>query len=238
MAVARSAVAWLGLLALASSVCQGAEQRPSLDERRAEGAQGALVDFDIPPQSLVSALRAYSEATGIAVLVDDDQVEGRDSAGLHGRYRVADALNALLGGSGMVARYASHDAFTVAPASSVGRPPGEGRGVADDAGAAVDRTYASRVQHAVEMALCRSEHTRPGTYRLALSLWVDAAGRVERSDLLDTSGSADRDARISAALSQMNVGVPPASVSSPLVLLLLPRAPGDPFDCHSVRSDN
>jgi hypothetical protein len=59
------------------------------------------------------ALDQYSHATGVAVLVDSQLSRGRRSLAVDGEYTAADALRRLLGGSGLMARYARDDAFTL-----------------------------------------------------------------------------------------------------------------------------
>ena len=73
----------------------------------------AEVILDLPAQNLDSALQAFSHATGLAVLVDRELTRGRRSIGVHGRYSAQQALGLLLTGSGLMARYARSDAFTL-----------------------------------------------------------------------------------------------------------------------------
>lgn len=79
----------------------------------------------IPAQDLAHALDQYSHATGVAVLVDSQLSRGRRSLAVDGEYTAADALRRLLGGSGLMARYARDDAFTlqVAQVEDVPAPP-------------------------------------------------------------------------------------------------------------------
>ena len=66
MAVARSAVAWIGCFALLSSLCVGAERQQLPQASIASRIQDEQASFDIPAQPLVTALRAYSEEIGRA----------------------------------------------------------------------------------------------------------------------------------------------------------------------------
>ena len=54
----------------------------------------------------------------------------------------------------------------------------------------------ARVQQAVRNALCRSPQTRPGSYRLAMQLWLNPDGQVERVHLLGSTGKTTRDEAI------------------------------------------
>ena len=73
----------------------------------------ALMNLDLPAQNLAPALEAFSRATGMAVLVDRELTRGRRSIGVHGRYSAPQALGVLLTGTGLMARYARSDAFTL-----------------------------------------------------------------------------------------------------------------------------
>ncbi len=54
------------------------------------------VTFSIPPQSLATALRAFSEITGLAIIADQDMVSDAWSDGFQGRATPQDALHSLL----------------------------------------------------------------------------------------------------------------------------------------------
>ncbi|MFO5964546.1 TonB-dependent outer membrane receptor VreA, partial [Pseudomonas aeruginosa] len=94
----------LGMLLPASGAVPGDGGRPPL--------RLAVHAFDIPPQSLASALVTYSGVTGMAVLVDGELARGRRSARLQGRFTASDALTRLLGGTGLMARYTSQEEST------------------------------------------------------------------------------------------------------------------------------
>ena len=80
---------------------------------RVAEAEPALLTLDLPAQNLEHALQAYSRATGMAVLVDRELTRGRRSISVHGRFTAQEALAMLLTGSGLMARYARSDAFTL-----------------------------------------------------------------------------------------------------------------------------
>jgi TonB family protein len=237
MAVARSAVAWFGCFALLSSLCMGAERQQLPQASIASRIQDEQASFDIPAQPLVSALRAYSEATGIAVLVDDDLTADRSSAGIQGRYTAADALRQMLAGTGLTARYASNDAFTLAlsDTAATANDHAMSPAVDEERASAVADAYANVLQARIEQALCRSSRTRPGRFRLAMQLWIQPTGAVERTRLLDSAGTADLDGEIVDAMNALHFDPPPVAMPQPVTILLLPRAPDDPFDCDRAR---
>ncbi|MFC5741271.1 STN domain-containing protein [Dyella tabacisoli] len=190
--------------------------------------QAELTRFDIEPQTLMTALRTYSEATGLAVLVDDRLTSGRQSPGVKGAYTVNDALQRLLDGTGLTARYASDHAFTLAPTGS--KLPNINQQDARPVTDAVEHGYLGLIQKAIERALCRSELARSGDYRLAMQLWIDSTGEVGQIHLLDSTGSDPRDAEIRKQMDHLMIGTPPPALPQPLTLLLLP---GRALTCFS-----
>ena len=85
-------------------------------------AESPLLTLDLPAQDLEHALQAYSRATGMAVLVDRELTRGRRSIGVRGHFTAQEALAMLLTGSGLMARYARSDAFTL-QTPQVSQPP-------------------------------------------------------------------------------------------------------------------
>eukprot|EP00659_Diplonema_papillatum_P014557 gene14557-22270_t len=141
----------------------------------------AEVTLDLPAQNLDSALQAFSHATGMAVLVDRELTRGRRSIGVHGRYSAQQALGLLLTGSGLMARYARSDAFTLqAPEVS---QPATTRGLKAGHAARINNSYAAALQQAIERSLCRSPLTRPGSFRALVQVWVNGDGVIEHSRL-------------------------------------------------------
>jgi len=201
----------------------------------AEASQGseethAPTRFDIDAQPLATALRGYSEATGIAVLFDDSLVAGRSSPGIHGTVDPRDALRVLLVGTGLNAHFASMNAFTVTadPATETDTPKASVADVNDDAPSLDERGAA-----AIQAALCAHAATRPGSFRLAMQVWIDAAGAITEASALAPSDDPHRDARVVAAL--RGVRLPPStSRFSPVTVLLTPSAPGA-YRCSGAR---
>jgi hypothetical protein len=198
------------------------------------------VRFDIPAQPLVTALRAYSEATGLAVLIDDSLTQGRQSPGVRGLFDPADALRELLAGTGLRAQYAAHGGFTVIPDT---RPGAEtnlsfagstSEDAHDDTPSFVEENYARELQAQVTAALCASATTRPGTFRLAMQLWITGTGTVDKVNLLDTTGNDGSDRAIASAVRSVHLSPPPAAMPQPVTLLLRPRTPGKADPCTGV----
>ena len=90
------------------------------------------------------------------------------------------------------------------------------------------------MQQRVLDALCRQPASAPGIYRAALALRVDRQGQIGSVRLLDSTGSAARDAAIRAALQGLPVGEPSGDPGKAYVVLVLPRESRKPADCASA----
>jgi hypothetical protein len=195
------------------------------DEQADQAETGAIV-FDIPPQPLLTALRAYTEVTGQAVLVDNTLTAGRNSPGVSGSYDKVEALNRLLAGTGLIASYSTDQAFTLKLAESgeSGSAVVRERSEATVGGGieAVTQRYAGQIQRPIEAALCQSALTRPGNYRLALQIWVEPSGKVGQIKLLTPMEGVQRDDEVRQTLNKLVLDPPPASMPQPITLLLLP----------------
>ncbi|MEW6642877.1 MAG: TonB-dependent outer membrane receptor [Pseudomonadota bacterium] len=193
-------------------------------------AEPAIIAYDIPAQDLDGALNAYIGASGMQVLYETRLTAGRRSTTVKGRLAPDVALRTLLVGSGLVARRIEVETFSITEA-----PRAEGAGQA--APVARDRPFVGALQARVIESLCRDARTRPGDYRIALELWIGATGAVERSGLIGSTGSAERD----DALLQVLQGVvvrppPPADLQQPVIMTIARRPPGGGGDCRPASS--
>ena len=205
---------------------------------RAQPTDGPVLQFDIAAQNLGDALDLYSRRTGIAVLMDQRHAQ-RQSGAVRGAHAPGAALQILLTGTGLQARQSDAQAVTVyAPAGAAmpEPPPAAVVAAADIPGArqggADVAAYVSRLQHVLLGLLCRAAQTRPGGYRLALQLYLNRAGVVERVQLLDSTGLPARDTAIARLVLGMQVGAAPLpAMPQPVSILLLPEGPGAEVDC-------
>ncbi|MGY2402124.1 secretin and TonB N-terminal domain-containing protein [Pseudomonas sp. SDO5271_S396] len=182
--------------------------------------------LDLPAQDLEHALQAYSRATGMAVLVDRELTRGRRSIGVHGRFTAQEALAMLLTGSGLMARYARSDAFTLQVPDVSRSAPTRG------ATARINNSYATALQHAVETSLCGSPLTRPGSFRALVQVWVNRDGVIEHSRLVSSTGDEQRDEALVRRLGAARVERPaPSSLRQPVTLLLMPDTTGMRMEC-------
>lgn len=190
--------------------------------------------LNLPAQDLEHALQAYSRATGMAVLVDRELTRGRRSIGVRGRFTAPEALAMLLTGSGLMARYARSDAFTL-QVPQVSQPPAA-RGAAARQAARINSSYATAVQQAIEASLCRSPVTRPGSFRALVQVWVNPDGVIEHSRLVSSTGDEQRDEALVRSLGTARVERPaPSSLRQPVTLLLMPDTTGMRMECTAVK---
>jgi hypothetical protein len=188
--------------------------------------QAARLLFNIPAQPLHEALFAYSDMTGLSVLVDDAVTSGRRSAEVKGSFTVEEALRALLLGTGLEFRYTAANAFTLVPETAAVSVRRDG---------SRDEAYFHTVQTAVKHVLCSRAETLPGSYRVVVQLWIDGAGVVLRSELLDSTGSRDRDKMLPELLDGLALGeAPPIGLPQPVTMVVLPRPPDVTKDCGPV----
>lgn len=87
-------------------------QSPSWAQSAPEGMIGrAPMAFDIPAQSLASALNAFAETSGLQVSYPAELAQGRSSSSVTGMQTPEAALGLLLGGTGLTHRFT--DAVTI-----------------------------------------------------------------------------------------------------------------------------
>lgn len=185
-------------------------------------AQPSLRTFDIAAQPLASALEQYSALTGSDLLYNTNLVLGRLSKGVRGSMSAEAALAALLEDTGLSARHHAGGAIVLLPAPAA-LEPSDSPAVA---------AYYGRVQAGLRAALCREELARPGRYRIAMRLSIDTAGRLAHYEQFGSAGGAEVDEAIHRAVSRLHFGAaPPANLRQPLVIVILPQAPGVTMGC-------
>jgi outer membrane receptor protein involved in Fe transport len=71
--------------------------------------------FDIPAESLGQALTDFSQASSQQIIFSESLVKGRKTAGLHGTFTAAQALNALLSGTDLAIETSTSGVLMVQP---------------------------------------------------------------------------------------------------------------------------
>lgn len=190
--------------------------------------------FDIPSQPIASALQNFSAVTGVEVLYESRIAIGRRSADVSGRMTARQALVVLLGGTDIVVRYVGARAITLAGRSDEAAAAPEAPGLSLDpldvvtgprSNVSTSRLFAQSLQADVQTRLNRDPRTRSGSYRAAITLWIDGGRTVRRSALAETTGDAGRDAAIVEALKGLVLSRDiPANASQPVHLAITVRA--------------
>lgn len=199
----------------------------ALAQQRA--ADTALIPFDIAAQPLDAALAAYTQATGMAVLVTSRLTAGRQASAVRGRLAPREALRLLLTGTGLQARYTSASAFTLVEAAANAPAP---RAPATAPSAAAVTRYAGVLQNTVTRALCQWTGAQFGRYRASLQLWIGRNGVVRQARVLSGTGDARRDEALAGVLSGLIMDTPPpADLPQPVTIVLAPR-PDPRADCR------
>ncbi|RQS65134.1 secretin and TonB N terminus short domain protein [Burkholderia sp. Bp8963] len=213
----------------------------------AGGDGGGPVDFDIPVLPLAAALKLFSQRSNLSVMAQSSLLDQHTSTAVHGVYTPRDALQRLLGNTGLEARFPSSSAAAIVPSPAV-PSPSSGAITADSplsfeiAESAIDGIhrggadygpYVASMQAALIGALCRSPRTRPGAYRLAVQLRIGPAGDVSAFRTAGSTGDATRDAAIGRAIRSLALDAPPPGMPQPVTILLRPAQGGVVPGCAS-----
>jgi hypothetical protein len=177
-------------------------------------------EFDIPAQELDEALNAFRTAARVHIFYETALTAGRRSREVKGSFTPGRALQALLGGTGLLVRRTDVDAFAILP------------GRAEAPASQPDGRFVSALQNGVLDLLCRESQTRPGRYKVALELWIAPTGAIQRSALMASTGDAALDAALLRVLQGGNINAaPPPNMAQPFILAVAPRAPSETGDC-------
>jgi len=191
--------------------------------------------FNIPAQSLASALQAYSAVTGNQVLCDSRLAAGHRSNPVIGLFTPETALRLLLDGTELTIRYTGPQDITLtAPGAETefgqADPTGDGRQPqvmildtlhVDVPAGAKDRpdfsAYGRTVRLAVRDALARDPETANRIYDLQIDIWIARNGRVRDPHLLLSTGSLRLDAAIRRVIGSAVVNeTPPPDIPQPI----------------------
>jgi hypothetical protein len=192
-------------------------------------AQEPPLVFNIPAQALETALEAYGGVSGRDVLYHSNLAIGRRSNGVLGRLPPDTALAILLEGTGLSARYETGGSYVLQATPSAADPP-----LPPQVG-----QYYARIQTALRTALCVDNQVRPGTYRVAVRLWIDTEGSVLRHERLSSAGEPGLNDGIDRKLRHLRIGAPPPTgLAQPLTIVILPQADGAAVGCdvHETRA--
>jgi hypothetical protein len=188
----------------------------------------ASLEFNIPPQALETALTRYGDVTGREALYDTGIAGGRVSGDLRGKFTPNEALEKLLSGTGLLARFVADESFVVLPAPPA-TPP--------SSSPSEQRHYYGVIQQSLLATLCLSAIARPGRYRVVAMFWIGSTGGIENFQRIGSTGAADADRQIDTTLRSVRFGEPPpAGFEQPVLILIVPQSPGVTTGCEKANS--
>lgn len=115
---------WVG--ALLASAAIGGLNAPTIAQAQAPETE-EVRSFDIAPQPLVGALADFGRQSGLQVSTDADQVRGLSTPGAKGMMTASQALDRLLGSTGMAARIEGNIvSLRSAPTEAASQLPSDG----------------------------------------------------------------------------------------------------------------
>jgi hypothetical protein len=198
------------------------------------------VAFDIPVQPLVTALQAYSAASGVQVLYESTLAKGQSSNEVRGEFTREAALKKLLEGHDLIVQYSRANAITLVNPRMASRdePRARDDGPADleldtlylpEAEPGPDDSavagYTGAIQKDVQAALRKNSVTRAGSYRVGVNLWIDPSRTIRQTEIFQSTGSPQRDTAISDVLEGMVVRPQaPTGLGQPVRIMISVRA--------------
>jgi hypothetical protein len=223
------AAAFVMILSSCYVPAKAAEQQTATDAAE-------LQHFDIAAQPLLSALERFGHIARRELLYDAQLAEGRVSTAVSGDFLPPQALQILLGNTGLIAKFSTETAIVIVPAAKSGA--GNAQTLLDrqaDNNRRVFADYYGLVQGQIRHVFCDKVLLRPGEYRAAAQIWVAPSGGVQRVSLLESTGDRQRDSAIMHALAGMHVGVaPPTGFAQPFTLVIRPQASARSRDCTAA----
>ena len=189
---------------------------------RIEVAKGALVYPVFGQKADMSndlcLLRTGPMPLRVAELRDAGSVKAGEKSFYYGYSGGIEAFFA----PGRVATTHPHDGMAVIETSSGFALGGSGGGRVGNA------TYSQYLAYAVQKILREDSRTRNLVYRVQVELWLTAGGDITRVEMTQSSGDAQIDAALVAALREVGRldERPPASVSMPIRARVTGRRPG------------
>ncbi len=176
--------------------------------------------FDIPAQSLATAIDAFCATTGAEVYYDGAAAQGLRSSAVSGDHARERALSNLLIGTNLVPLRGSKGAYLLV---NPGDDAAQAMATAKASEDARYRQYFAVVQRSVSERLCRFPNGSPSAGRMVIRFWIDPAGAVRR---LETDDDGSADTRITDWLNALRSlrlpEAPPQHMPQPVTVAFLP----------------
>lgn len=188
-------------------------------------AQAPAAVYDIPSQSLDQALEQLARRSGYHVNYEEMLAQGVVSHEVRGAASPREALNQMLAGTGLAARFTRKDAFTIVPQSAQQRPdlrlddlvvtaPVIGEARAEDYG-----WYGSLLLEECFRRLRGQASLKGRRYELQLYVWLDSTGVVTRLQSLGPDEEVETRRLVESMLSGLRLAsLPPQAMPQPIRL--------------------
>jgi hypothetical protein len=175
--------------------------------------------FDIPAQSLATAIDAFCAATGAEVYYDGTAARGQRSSEVAGDRSRDAAIRALLVGTDLVPLKVRDNAYLlINPGDDAARALAAARSAQD----ARYRRYFAVVQQSVLLSICRLSDRTTVPERLVIRVWIDPDGAVQR---LEAGDAGERIANLYTSLRSLRLPeTPPPHMPQPVTVALLAGA--------------
>lgn len=190
--------------------------------------------YEIAAQPLATALAEFAAMSGINLLYRPGLAEGRRSSAIKGNYSAPLALQKLLQGTGLQARFTSADAAILYAPEAGSDAPSHARsgpqapalrlGMAEvrapqliggrDAGAA--SRYAMLVRQKINALLYANPALRGRQFTMELDVYVDAAGLIRETLVRHSRDTANWADQITATLAGQALPPPPTGIRQPM----------------------
>lgn len=212
---------WLAATAIAmGTLSASSAQTVATDGRRS---------FDIPAQSLDSALTEYFRETGVQLLYDSALTAGRRSSAVRGNYSLREALRLLLAGTKLIARYSRANAAILtnvdtavdAPLIPLGRVVLRERAAPRRLSQFERMTYYGQIEDALQARLRNDERTKKLIFTIFVQLRINDDGRVDLLKINRGTGDRSMDRLLTEVLTGTVISKPPEGLTQPLIISLI-----------------
>jgi Secretin and TonB N terminus short domain/TonB C terminal len=195
-----------------------------------------VLQFDIPAQSLASALKVYGNQVQLRLFYDSGLMDGRQSPSVRGRMSASAALRTLLDGTGYSVTSLRSGTATIlpsAPQDSIVRA----KLTAMKSNATQFTPYFAAVQAGIRSALCQSPVTQVDKAERIIRLWIAPSGAITRAQLVSSAGTPAEDEAYAAAIRTLVIDQPPpANMPQPITMVVLPRDSQAAAECGRYAS--
>lgn len=209
---------------LASAAMLGATKANAAEGQGADAQKVYL--FNIPAQSLRSALIAYAAVAGLQIMYDANQARNLRSRAVVGLFTPDTALRMLIAGTDLTIVPTGQDVALVPVAAiRTGQVPGGAAGSNGEMTLVLDTLYVSvppgaeehpdfnsygqLVRAEIRRMLTRDSRTARRVYRMDVDIWVDPKGAISETRVTQSSGTAALDSVLRKVIEGIAVGQPP-----------------------------